>query len=162
MVLVTSRRRLNLSIETVYNLGGMATPDWQNTIAAMQSGIVQLFLQGAKRAQARFELDEADLPHLARICDGVQGMPLGILLASSWVEMLSLSEIALEVSKNPDFLETDISDIPERQRSIRVVFDYSWNLLTEEEQTVFLKLSVCRGGFTRMAAQSSSTLVRTT
>ena len=52
-----------------------------------------------------------------------------------------------------DLLETDWQDVPERQRSMRAVFDYSWNLLTERERDVFQALSVFRGGFTREAAR---------
>lgn len=58
------------------------------------------------------------------------------------------------MAKSPDFLETEMSDIPERQRSMRAVFEYSWNLLADEEQAVFMKLSIFRGGFTREAAQA--------
>jgi tetratricopeptide (TPR) repeat protein len=58
------------------------------------------------------------------------------------------------MSENLDFLETELEDVPERQRSLRTVFDYSWNLLSEQERSVFMKLSVFRNGFTRQAAQS--------
>src|SRR6185503_1023269 len=83
----------------------------------------------------------------------VQGTPLGILLAASWLETLSLSEIAQEISSNLDFLESEMHDLPERQRSLRAVFEYSWNLLTEQEQTLFAQCSIFRGGFTREAVQ---------
>src|SRR5207249_7677928 len=87
------------------------------------------------------------------ICRLVGGMPLGILLAAPWVEVLSLPEIAREIENNLSFLETAQRDVPERQRSMRAAFDYSWNLLSEAERDVFKKLSVFRGGFTRDAAQ---------
>jgi serine/threonine protein kinase/tetratricopeptide (TPR) repeat protein len=153
-VLVTSRQRLNQSSETVFNLEGLELPDWTNTAEALQSSAAQLFLQGAKRAQPGFEIRARDLPHVAEICTQLQGMPLGILLAASWVEMLSLPEIAKEMRENLDFLETELEDVPERQRSLRAVFDYSWNLLSEHERSVFMKLSVFRNGFSRQAAQN--------
>jgi predicted ATPase len=81
-------------------------------------------------------------------------MPLGILLAATWVEILSPREIAAEIVRGLDFLETDWRDVPERQRSIRAVYTHSWNLLTEREHGVFQGLSVFRGGFTREAAQA--------
>ena len=80
-------------------------------------------------------------------------MPLAILMAAAWLEMLSPEEIATEISQVLDFLETDLRDVPERQRSIRAVFDHTWGLLSEPEQVVFQSLSVFRGGFTREAAQ---------
>jgi predicted ATPase len=66
---------------------------------------------------------------------------------------LHLTDIASEIRKDLDFLETDAKDVPERQRSMRAVFDQSWRLLSEHEREVFQALSVFRGGFTRRAAQ---------
>jgi tetratricopeptide (TPR) repeat protein len=79
-------------------------------------------------------------------------MPLGILLASAWVTTMNVGEIASEVERSLDFLATDWADVPERQRSLRATFDYSWNLLSQREQTIFQNLSVFRGGFSRDAA----------
>ncbi|HEX2907802.1 MAG TPA: hypothetical protein VHO69_13115 [Phototrophicaceae bacterium] len=131
----------------------MEFPDGQTPADILEYSAVKLFLQSARRTQPDFELQAADLPPVARICSLVGGMPLGILLAASWVGVLSLPEIADEIARNLDFLETSLRDIPERQRSIRAVFDYSWSLLTEAERQVFMKTSVFRGGFMREAAQ---------
>ena len=68
--------------------------------------------------------------------------------------MLSPAEVAAEIAQGIDILESELSDLPERHRSMRAVFDYSWQHLTEAEQTVFMKLSIFRGGFTREAAQA--------
>jgi tetratricopeptide (TPR) repeat protein len=81
-------------------------------------------------------------------------MPLALELAASWVDMLPLSEIAVELQQGLDFLETHMSDMPERHRSIRLAIDYSWQKLDEKEQDTFAGLSVFRGGFTREAAQA--------
>ncbi|HEX6385814.1 MAG TPA: tetratricopeptide repeat protein, partial [Anaerolineae bacterium] len=59
-----------------------------------------------------------------------------------------------EIAQSLDFLETELRDVPERQRSMRAVFDASWKRLTPEEQQVLAALSVFRGGFTREAAQA--------
>ncbi len=66
--------------------------------------------------------------------------------------MLALKEIAAEIQQSLDFLETDLRDVPLRQRSIRAVFDHSWRLLDEREREVFQGLAVFLGGFTREAA----------
>ncbi len=153
-ILATSRERLNLSGETIFNLEGMDFPDWETPEDALEFSAVKLFMQSAKRVRADFDLKTDDLKYVARICRLVEGMPLGILLAAAWVEMLSLEEIAAEIEKSLDFLESNQRDIPSRQHSIRAVFDYSWNLLTQDERAVFQKLSVFRGGFTREAAQA--------
>jgi len=112
-----------------------------------------LFLQSARRARPGWEPAGGDLQAVARICRLVEGMPLGILLAAAWVEMLTPAEIADEVQHSLDFLETEVRGVPERQRSIRAVFDYAWSLLTLREREVLAALSVFRGGFFREAAQ---------
>jgi tetratricopeptide (TPR) repeat protein len=80
-------------------------------------------------------------------------LPLGLELAASWVDILSLAGIAAEIQKSLDFLETDVRNVPQRQRSIRAVFDASWQRLNAAEQKIFPQLSVFRGGFTRRAVQ---------
>lgn len=152
-VLVTSRERLNLNSETIFNLEGMDFPERDLPLDGEDYSALRLFVQGARRVQPGFELHPANLPDVARICQIVRGMPLGILLASAWVEMLSPGEIAEEISRNLDFLETDQRDIPQRQRSIRAVFDSSWQRLNEREQEAFRRMAVFRGGFSRRAAQ---------
>lgn len=153
-ILVTSRQRLNQIGETVYDLLGMSFSDWQSPESALEHGAGQLFLQSAKRVRPDFELTHDDLSAVTKICRIVQGMPLGIILAASWLSMLTPEEIADELSQGLALLETDASDIPERQRSINAVFDYTWEHLTPQEQSVFMKLSVFRGGFTRESAQA--------
>jgi predicted ATPase len=152
-ILATSRERLNLGGEVLFALSGMDFPEWETPKDALEYAAVKLFVQSAKRAQPGFELHGDDLVYLARICRLVAGMPLAIVLAAAWVEMLSLQEIATEVEKSLDILETERRDIPERQRSVQGVFAYAWNRLSEDERNVFMKLSVFRGGFTREAAE---------
>ena len=88
------------------------------------------------------------------ICHLVDGLPLGIELAAAWAGLLTPGEIAAEIKINLDFLSSNYVDMPDRQRSIRSVFESSWNRLTDIEQDVFQQLSVFRGGFTRQAAES--------
>jgi serine/threonine protein kinase len=152
-ILVTSREKLSLSAEAVFVLGGMDFPDWKTPEDAMSYGAVKLFMQSARRARTDFQLAASDLPHVARVCRMVQGTPLGILLAAAWLEALTPREIAEEINSSLDFLETDMHDLPERQRSLRAVFEYSWNLLSAEERILFAQFSIFRGGFTREAAQ---------
>ena len=151
-VLVTSRARLNLQGEQLYPLAGMEHPKWETPEDAAQYSAVELFLLGARRVRPGFELQDDDLTYLTRICRLVGGMPLGILLAAGWVDMLSPARIAAEITHSLDFLETELQDVPERQRSIRAVFDHSWSLLAERDKEVLQGLSVFRGGFTPEAA----------
>ncbi len=150
-LLATSRQKLNLSAESVFPLGGMDLPAAE--IDVLAAGGVRLFLDSALRAQPGFDLSPADLEAVVRICQLAQGMPLAILLAASWLPILSPAEIAQEMEKNLNILQTDLRDVPERQRSIRAVFDASWKLLDADEQRVLLRLAVFANGFTRDAAE---------
>ena len=152
-IIVTSRQKLNLRSEVVFALEGLAFPDFQTAADALSYSAVQLFEQSAQRIRYDFTLEETTVQHIARICRLTEGMPLGIVLAAAWIDMLSLAEIADEMQRDIDFLTTEMGDLPPRQRSMRAVFDYSWALLTEPEQQILAKLSVFRGGFTRDAAQ---------
>jgi predicted ATPase len=152
-VLTTSRIRLNLSGEVVYDLDGMDIPDRFNPDVVREFSAVRLFEQGAQHALPGFELHDDDLSHVLRICRSVHGNPLGIVLAAAWAEMLSPQEIADEIEISLDFLQTDARDVPERQRSLRAIFDSSWNMLTDTERDVYMKLSIFRGGVKRAVAQ---------
>ncbi|MCH8094109.1 MAG: adenylate/guanylate cyclase domain-containing protein [Chloroflexi bacterium] len=151
-ILATSRERLGLRGESVFDVAGMQFADWQTVDEALAASCAQLFVQGAHQVQPQFELEEGDVAHLARICRLVEGTPLALLLSAGWMDMLSLEEIADEVESSLDFLETELQDAPDRQRSIKAVFDGSWDRLEEPEQELFMRLSVFRGGFTREAA----------
>jgi predicted ATPase/DNA-binding SARP family transcriptional activator len=153
-ILVTSRERLYLRPEQVYPIDGLAFPVTETAGDAADYTAVRFFLQSAHRNRPDFALrDDQDLTHLARICRLLEGMPLALELAASWIDMLSLDEIANELQQGLDILETELRDVPERQRSVRASIDYSWRRLDEAEQAIFAQLSIFRGGFTRAAAQ---------
>ncbi|HVR77043.1 MAG TPA: adenylate/guanylate cyclase domain-containing protein [Acidimicrobiia bacterium] len=152
-ILVTSRVKLGISGETVINLPGLIV-DWNTPDEAFEASGVRLFIDAAKRADALFSLEADDLEPLSRILRLVGGTPLGIILSASWVDTLPVSEIADEIEKSMDFLEAGQTDQPDRHRSMRAVFEYSWQLLDGEERRTFAGLSVFRGGFTREAAEA--------
>ena len=154
-LIVTSRERLRLRGEQVFDVDAMRIPATRDETLELlaEFPVIKLFMQSAKRVMPGFELDESTAHDVAEIVRLVGGLPLGVELAAGWLEMLPLEEIVQEIEKSLDFLETDLRDVPERHRSLRSVADYSWNLLGEEEREVFLKLSVFRSGFEREAAQ---------
>jgi predicted ATPase/DNA-binding SARP family transcriptional activator len=151
-VLATSRERLNLYEEQQLLLGGLAVPEAQTAVTGSDYPAAVLFLDCARRRRPDFELTAGDLPHLATICRLVAGIPLALELAAAWTEVLSLREIAAEIECNLDFLETDVRNVPARHRSMRAVFDASWQRLRAAEQRVYAQLSVFRSGFTAAAA----------
>ena len=154
-ILVTSRERLNLRWEWLFEIEGLRVPPlpWPSPYeeGVESYSAVQLFLQSARRVDWRFApIQEAGW--VVRICQLMEGMPLGIELAAAWVGERSCREIAQTIERNLGFLAASFRDMPPRHRSMRAAFDHSWHLLSEEEQRVFRRLSVFRGGFQDAAA----------
>ena len=177
-ILVTSRERLNLQQEWVVEVAGLEYPsggDWErgsrggdqfsvsgdrlsiighqpiaNNLQAYSA--VTLFSQRAAQALTGQGLTETDWPDVGHICRLVEGMPLALELAASWLRTLSCAEIATKIKNSLDFLETSLPNVPARHRSLRAVFEHSWTMLSQQEQSVFAKLSIFRGGFSREAA----------
>lgn len=148
-MLATSRERLNLAEEWPLNIEGLALPSDAKDV---ESDAVTLFVRRATQVLPYFVATDETLPDIIHICRMVQGSPLAIELAAAWIRLMSPSDIAREIETNLDLLSTSTRNVPERQRSIRAAFEYSWNLLTGKEQEALRKLSVFRGGFTREAA----------
>jgi predicted ATPase len=149
-VLVTSRETLKLEEENIFALEGLPTPQTSSDDAKL-SDAVQLFKERAQQVQPHFGFNE-QLPYVIRICQLLEGLPLGIELAASWVRIMSCAEIANEIERGLELLSSTAQNIPERHRSLRAAFEYSWNLLSPKEQEVLRKLAVFRGGFRREAA----------
>lgn len=159
-ILVTSRSKLNRQSEHLLPIRGLTYPpggaavdekllaDWSSYSA------LQLFRQCARRIQPDFILTTTNLSAVIDVCRMVDGMPLGIVLAASWLDTLSPLGIVKEIQRDLDFLAVDMRDSPKRQRSLRAAFNHSWQLLGEREQEIFRQLSIFRGGFTREAAKA--------
>ena len=152
-LLVTSRERLDVEGESLFEVPGMAVPEGEHADDAERSTAVQMFVQQARQHQADFTLTEDKRPYVVQICRLLQGIPLAIELAAALVRVLSCEEIAAEVAHDLDSLTSSRRDVPERHRSLRAVFESSWQLLSEREQRVLRQLSLLRGGFRRQASQ---------
>ncbi len=152
-ILATSRETLNLQEEWLYQVKGMPFPEAERADLARYDA-VQLFVQSARRTQSDFSLD-AEQQTVLRICQLVEGMPLALEMTAAWLKRLPIHEIIKELEQaGLDILESPARNVPDRHRSMRTVFDYSWQLLTNKERDVFKKLSVFRGGFRKEAAQA--------
>lgn len=162
-LLITTRVRLNIQGEQLFQVRGMRLPNleevmqWKDTETQVKPySAVQLFLERARRVSPGFKLSRENVKEVLEICRLVQGMPLGLELAAAWLELLTPAEIAEEIHRSLDFLETSQGDVPDRQRSIRAVFESSWKLLSEAEQAALRRLSVFVESFSREAAQDVS------
>jgi DNA-binding SARP family transcriptional activator/predicted ATPase len=150
-VLITSRVRLNISGEYILPLAGMRVPPPGAREGLLEYSSVELFLEVARRVKPGYTPES--LEDVAQICRILEGMPLSILLASTWVTDFSAQELARQINRSLDFLTVEWADLPERQRSLRATFEYSWKLLNPAEQAVLMGLSVFRNPFNLEAAQ---------
>lgn len=151
-ILATSRGRLRVGGERVFALGGLPYPQAEAAARGEGYGALQLFRRTAEAAHPRLAWTPATAEAAARICRLVGGLPLAIDLAASMARLLPVEEIARELSASLELLTATRHDLPERQRSLRAVFDHSWRLLAPEAQRALRQLAVFRGGFTRDAA----------
>ncbi|MBN1668314.1 MAG: tetratricopeptide repeat protein, partial [Anaerolineales bacterium] len=154
-ILVTSRQKLSLRSEWLYPLEGLpysfdreSDPD-----ALLEQAAIQLFIRRARQLLPGFPRQESDYQPIARICQLVCGIPLGIELASGWVDQISCQEIAERIASDLDFLVSSLHDQLDRHHSLRAVFQHSWQLLAPEQQAVLRQLSVIQGSFGRSASQ---------
>jgi predicted ATPase/Tfp pilus assembly protein PilF len=153
-LLVTTRLPLNLQAEYLYRLPGMSVPAeaLPQDIAAYDS--LLLFQERAERAAGRPIPVDRELPHIVQICRSVEGLPLGIELAASWMRWHTPGEIVTLLQENleaGDLVTQTPGDLPPRHHSLRTVFDHSWQLLQPEARRVLAQLSQFRGPFSAEA-----------
>ncbi|MCI0474997.1 MAG: tetratricopeptide repeat protein [Anaerolineales bacterium] len=157
-ILITSRERLNLHAEWLLELEGLPYPTTgavggQPSARRAPDGAIELFAQSAQRVNADFLL-ETEWAGALQICQLTRGVPLALELAAASARDFSCAAIATEIEQNLNFLATTMRDVPGRHRSMRAVFEHSWNLLAEEERRTFARLAVFRGGFDAAAANA--------
>lgn len=155
-ILVTSREALNLQEAWFHPVEGMSFPPEpeaeEGSLSLEKYDAVQLFVQSANRVRVEFNL-ATEQSHVIRICQLVEGMPLGIELAAAWLKLLPADKIVREIERGLDILSTRLQNVPSRHHSMRAVFEQSWQLLTGEEQEALKRLSVFRSSFTEAAAE---------
>jgi predicted ATPase/DNA-binding SARP family transcriptional activator/predicted negative regulator of RcsB-dependent stress response len=152
VLLVTSRQRLGLTIEWLYELAGLDYPKQEAAAPLAGYGALQLFARRARQERGDFALMSAEAIAAADICRLVQGMPLAIELAAAATGVQSTVEIAQRLQAGLDALAAEWADLPPRHRSIRAAFEHSWTMLTGDERRILRRLSVFRGGFDGEAA----------
>ncbi len=146
--LLTTYDQLTLKNEHCFPLQGLAVdqPDMAHA--------VELFVSRAQYIQPDFELTSANHAAIRRICQLLNGIPLGIILAAAWCDVLTPPAIARKLETNYDFLRVNHRDLPERHRSMRVLFDSTWMQQSTGEQQALMRLAVFQGGFSYEAAQT--------
>jgi len=151
-LIVTSREYLQLRWETRLPLSGLPVPpDAAAEITDFDA--VRLFVQVGRRVQPAFRLN-GNGPAVVALCRLVEGLPLAIELAAALLDRQTPAQLLAQVEQSLDQLAATMRDVPDRHRSLRAVFDYSWALLTPAQQTALARLALFHGGFTPAAAVS--------
>jgi predicted ATPase/DNA-binding SARP family transcriptional activator len=151
-LLLTARERLGLAEEQAVALSGLEVPPagtpW--TVAAA-GGAVRLVIERARQLRADLDL-EPQLPGLIELCRVLEGSPLALELVAPWTRLVPCAEIVAQVTGDPGRLAATTTELPERHRSLRAVFETSWSFLGATERSVARRLAVFAGGFRREAA----------
>jgi predicted ATPase/DNA-binding SARP family transcriptional activator len=154
-VLVTSRAVLRLAAEHEYVVPPLFVPDASESDSAvlLQAPSLALFVDRARAVAPDFPIEKDDVLAVAEICRRLEGIPLAIELAAARSRVLP-PRVLLERFTSPlQLLSSGPRDAPERQRSMRATIDWSYRLLTDAEQAVFVRLGVFVGGFSLEAAE---------
>ncbi|MCA9839586.1 MAG: AAA family ATPase [Trueperaceae bacterium] len=149
-LLVTSRESLGLREEWRYPLKGLAV---QAELTVTESiAAFDLFMDRAKRIRLDFSPDVHEREVIVQLCQVLSGLPLAIELVVTWLPLLVPSEMLADLERSLDLLASNDPAMPERHRSMRVVLDTSWQLLSAAEQLALSRLSIFQGGFNRESA----------
>jgi predicted ATPase/DNA-binding NarL/FixJ family response regulator len=155
-LLVTSREPLGISGEHVFRVPGLAVPPADlaapDRLAAFES--VQLFAEHAALHRRGFIVDDASAAAVAAICVRLDGIPLALELAAARLGSLSVSEINARLDQRFRLLTTGNRTALPRHQTLRALIDWSYDLLSSQEQTVLDRLSVFAGGWTLDAAEA--------
>jgi DNA-binding SARP family transcriptional activator len=148
-VLATSREPLLVPGEVVWQLPPMAAPEPEDQCpkSVLACEAVQLFVERAQVVQSGFSVTESDVPHVSRICEQLNGMPLAIELAAARVSILSPSQLASRLDDTLPLLTDSPRTVHSRQHTMEAAIDWSYDRLAMAEQWLFRQLSVFVGGF---------------
>ncbi|MFN2462752.1 MAG: AAA family ATPase [Candidatus Dormibacteria bacterium] len=156
-ILATSREGLAVAGETTWRVPSMSLPDAEQAQPLeefAQGEAVSLFVERARSLDPSFALTAADAPAVARICRRLDGIPLAIELAAALTDVLGCSQIADRLNDRFRLLTGGTRTGIERQQTLRAAVDWSFALLTEEQKTLLVRLSVFAGGFTLEATEA--------
>ncbi|MFH8974650.1 BTAD domain-containing putative transcriptional regulator [Streptomyces sp. NPDC017890] len=141
-VLTTSQEPLALAGETLWPVPPLAPRD-----------AVELFAARAAAAAPGFVLDASNADTVAAICRRLDGIPLALELAATRVRALGVHGLQQRLDDRFRLLDVGRRGVPARQRTLRAVIDWSWELLTGPERTVLRRLAVHAEGCTLEAAE---------
>ncbi|MFG3436176.1 BTAD domain-containing putative transcriptional regulator [Nonomuraea sp. NPDC047897] len=152
-VLATSREPLALPGEVLWSVPPLDLPADEGLDAMRRSGAVRLFAARAAASTKGFVLDAGNAEAVARLCRALDGIPLALELAATRVRALGVHGLVARLDDRFRLLGSGPRGVPERQRTLAAVIDWSWNLLDEPERAVLRRMAVHAGGCTLEAAE---------
>jgi len=155
-VIASSREGLGIAGETVYRIPSLSMPDLKHTETIASVGLydsVRLFIDRATAVSSDFMVTSANAPALASVCHRLDGIPLAIELAGARVRSLSVEEIDSKLDNRFRLLTGGSKTSLPRQQTLRALIDWSYTLLSEQEQTLLCRISVFTGGWTLEAVE---------
>lgn len=153
-VLATSREPLGVPGERLYPVAPLDPPTRDALAEVRRSAAVQLFTRRAAASVPDFAVDASNAAAVAEICRRLDGLPLALELAAARLRALSVHELAERLDDRFRLLTAGGTGMPARQRTLRAVIDWSWELLPAAEQAVLRRLSAHANGFTLAAAEA--------
>lgn len=155
-ILATSREMLGVAGERAFYVPSLVLPNLKSDAfmeAALQSEAVRLFVERARAVIPRFELNDKNVSAVVRVCHRLDGIPLAIELAAGRLKMMPVQQIADHIDDAFRLLTGGIRTATPRHQTLQALMDWSYNLLTEPEKTMFRRLAVFAGGWTIEAAE---------
>ncbi|MEP6896560.1 MAG: hypothetical protein ABI986_13215, partial [Chloroflexota bacterium] len=155
-ILASSREALGITGEVAYRVPSLNIPDPAHIPALDElekADSIRLFVERAATSKSGFTLTKDNASFIAQICFRLDGIPLAIELAAARVKVLTPEQIAARLNDRFRLLTGGSRTALPRQQTLRAMIDWSYTLLTEQEQTLFRRLAVFVGGWTLEAAE---------
>ncbi|WP_142000192.1 ATP-binding protein [Amycolatopsis cihanbeyliensis] len=150
-ILATSREPLAITGETLYPVGPLEVPPERADPAGY--GAVRLFVDRARAVRPGFELSQAT-EAVAEICRRLDGMPLALELAAARLRSMTAAQVAGRLDDRFRLLTSGSRAALPRQRTLRAVIEWSWDLMDERERLLGARLSLFSGGASLSAVQA--------
>jgi predicted ATPase/class 3 adenylate cyclase len=148
-LLVTSREALHVRAERAFPVPALALPDpdhLPDPLTLSQYEAVALFIERAQAVKPDFQVTNTNAPAVAEICARLDGLPLAIELAAARTRLLPPQALLTRLEQRLQLLTSSLRDAPARQHTLRETIQWSYDLLPEEEQQLFRRLSVFVNG----------------
>ena len=155
-ILATSRQALGVTGEVVIDVPTLSLPEDGDASpeTLLRSDAVALFVERASAVQQGFAVDAANAAAILSVCTHVDGIPLALELAAVRLNALGLDALDRGLSTRLDALGTGDRSVALRQQTLEAAIDWSYQLLSEHERSLWARLSVFAGGFELDAAQA--------